>query len=353
MNTGRNPGLLGLTAGVGLGVLFALLGFAGVFPVPVGLGLGVIGVFVGAFLYLFFMRGTTVARIGYASLLFTLTLGLIIPILIVTQQQAQATQQSQIYDLSLQRGAALFGQYCSSCHGFQGQGIAGPKLNGNPDVSKLTNDDITRIISGGVPDPENLATFQMPAWSDAFGGPLTEQDIAYLLALIRSSDPQYLKTNNLPSTNGFSYVLASLTNPTQIAEYHNQANNPASKRPPDSQFMDQTGQADVSISAENNPPQGGGNWGWVVKGGQNWQRHHQRWHEGDLDQRIVRAAQRLQRAERQARWQVPIADLHGGRQLRVHLRYSRRVPLLLQSPPVYGRLDHRQVAEARQSPTRY
>ena len=136
MNTGRNPGLLGLTAGVGLGVLFALLGFAGVFSIPVGLGLGVIGVFVGAFLYLFFMRGTTVARIGYASLLFTLTLGLIIPILIVTQQQAQATQQSQIYDLTLQRGAALFGQYCSSCHGFQGQGIAGPKLNGNPDCQQ-------------------------------------------------------------------------------------------------------------------------------------------------------------------------------------------------------------------------
>lgn len=269
MNSGRNPGLLGLTAGVVAGVLCALLGFFGVFPIQVGLGLGVIGVFVGAFLYLFFMRGTTVARVGYASLLFTLTLGLIIPILIVTQQQAQATQQSQIYDLSLQRGAALFGQYCSSCHGFQGQGIAGPKLNGNPDVSKLTNDDITRIISGGVPDPTNLATFQMPAWSDAFGGPLTEQDIAYLLALIRSSDPQYLKTNNLPSTNGFSYVLASLTNPTQIAEYHNQANNPGSNRPPDSQFIDQTGQADVSISAVNNPPQGGGAWGWLVKGGQN------------------------------------------------------------------------------------
>jgi plastocyanin/mono/diheme cytochrome c family protein len=268
MNTGRNPGLLGLTAGVGLGVLFVLLGFAGVFSIPVGLGLGVIGVFVGAFLYLFFMRGTAVARIGYASLLFVLTLGLIIPILIVTQQQAQATQQSQNYDLTLQRGAALFGQYCSSCHGYQGQGLAAPRLNNNPDVSKLTNDDITRIISGGVPNPENLATFQMPAWSDAFGGPLTEQDIAYLVALIRSSDPQYLKTNNLPSTNGFSYVLASLTNPTQIAEYHEQENNKGSTRPPDSQFVDQTGKAEATISAVNNPPQGGGNWGWVVKGGQ-------------------------------------------------------------------------------------
>src|SRR2546430_2366670 len=120
MNTGRNPGLLGLTAGVGLGVLLALLGFVGVYPIPVGLGLGVIGVFAGAFLYFFFMRGTAVSRIGYASLLFILTLGLIIPILIVTQQQAQATQQSAQYDLTLHRGAAIFGQYCSSCHGFPG-----------------------------------------------------------------------------------------------------------------------------------------------------------------------------------------------------------------------------------------
>ncbi len=267
MNTGRNPGLLGLTAGVGLGIILALLGFVGVYSIPVGLGLGVIGVFAGAFLYLFFMRGTAVSRIGYASLLFLLTLGLIIPVLIVTQQQAQATQQSQIYDLSLQRGAALFGQYCSSCHGYQGQGLAAPKLNNNPDVSKLTNDDITRIISAGVPNTDNLATYQMPPWSDAFGGPLTEQDIGYLLALIRSSDPQYLKTNNLPTTNGFSYVLASLTNPTQIADYHKQENSQGSARPPDSQFVDQTGQKEVSISAINNPP-AGGNWGWQVKGGQ-------------------------------------------------------------------------------------
>jgi plastocyanin/mono/diheme cytochrome c family protein len=267
MNSGRNPGLLGLTAGVGLGVLLALLGFVGVYSVAMGLGLGVISVFAGAFLYIFFMRGTSVSRIGYASLLFVLTLGLIIPVLIVTQQQAQATQQGQIYDLTLQRGAALFGQYCSSCHGYQGQGLAAPKLNGNPDVSKLTNDDITRIISAGVPNPDNLAKFQMPPWSEAYGGPLTEQDIRYLLTLIRSSDPEYLKTNNLPTTNGFGYVLASLTNPTQIAEYHKQANSQGSARPPDAQFVDQTGQKSVTIAAINNPPSGN-NWGWEVKGGQ-------------------------------------------------------------------------------------
>ncbi len=70
------------------------------------------------------------------------------------------------YDLTLQRGAALFGQYCATCHGFQGQGLAGPKLNNNPTVNKFTDDDLTRIISAGIPlnvaDPTVL---QMPAWS--------------------------------------------------------------------------------------------------------------------------------------------------------------------------------------------
>jgi mono/diheme cytochrome c family protein len=267
MERNRNPGLLGLTAGVGLGVLFALLGFTGVVNATLGLGLAVIAIFVGAFFYLVFVRGTAVARIGYASLLFVLTLGLIIPMLLVTQQQAQATTQQAQYDLALHRGAALFGQYCSSCHGYQGQGILGPKLNNNPDISKLTNDDITRIISAGVPFPDNLAKLQMPAWSNAFGGPLTEEDINYLLVFIRSSDPAYRKLNNLPETNGFSYVLGTLTNPTQIADYHNQANSAGSQRPPDSQFVDQTGKKDVGISAINNPP-AGGNWGWQAQGGQ-------------------------------------------------------------------------------------
>ena len=68
----------------------------------------------------------------------------------VNQQQVRADRTAALYDQSLQRGAALFGQYCATCHGFQGQGMAGPKLK-NPDVNKFTNDDLTRIISAGIP----------------------------------------------------------------------------------------------------------------------------------------------------------------------------------------------------------
>src|SRR5262249_29736063 len=140
---------------------------------------------------------SVVEKTGYGALVFVIVTAFIIPLLIVNQQQAQATQASTTYLLNLSRGATLFGTYCSSCHGFQGKGKSGPQLNNNPDVNKLSNDDLTRIISAGVPNPNDLTKFSMPAWSQAFGGPLTEDDISYLVALIRSSDPQYRATNGL------------------------------------------------------------------------------------------------------------------------------------------------------------
>jgi plastocyanin/mono/diheme cytochrome c family protein len=164
----------------------------------------------------------------------------------VNQQQAQATQTAATYDLTLQRGAALFGQYCASCHGFQGQGLAGPQLNNSPTVNKFTNDDLTRIISAGIPlnvaDPNVL---QMPAWSQNYGGSLTDDDISYLVALIRSSDKPYLVTQGLPLTNGFGYVLGTLTNPTQIAQYNEQLKG--GSKPPADQFKDFTAQTSVTI----------------------------------------------------------------------------------------------------------
>ena len=53
------------------------------------------------------------------------------------------------------------------------------------------------------------------------------------------------KQNNLPLTNGFGYVLGTLTNPTQIADYNQQLKG-GSKPPPD-QFKDFTAQKAVTI----------------------------------------------------------------------------------------------------------
>ena len=243
---GRNPGLLAVTAGVGLAVVFAALGFTGALNLQLGLGLAVIMLVTAGLIYIFFSRANAVVRTGYGSLLMIVAVALILPLLSVNQAQQQASASAQLYDVQLRKGAAIFGQYCALCHGYQGQGINGPQLNNNPAVNSLTNDDITRIISGGIPaDPTNPKALAMPAWLQAYGGALTEEDIADLVAFIRSSDPAYRANNQLPSTNGFNYVFGTLTNPTQIADFNSQKQT--GSRPPLSQFTDMTGKGTVTI----------------------------------------------------------------------------------------------------------
>ncbi|MBF6590354.1 MAG: c-type cytochrome [Ktedonobacterales bacterium] len=250
MENSRNPGFFAVAVGVALSVLFALLGITTVLPGRVGFGLAGVCLLVSALIYITYTRGNPVSKTGFGTLLFIMALGLIMPILFVNQQQVQADQTSAQYDLTLRRGAAIFAQYCATCHGFQGQGIDGPKLNNNADVNTLSDDDLTRIISGGIPgDPTNPGKLAMPAWLNTFGGSLTEEDIGYLVSFIRSSDPSYLATKGLPNVNGFSYVLGSLSNPTQIAQYHEQEKG--GSKPPANQFTDDTGKKQVNLQIMN------------------------------------------------------------------------------------------------------
>ncbi len=249
MENTRNPGMSAVVVGIPLAILFTLLGLTQVLDGRIAYGLALICAVTAALVYIAFSRGNAIAKTGYASLVFIIAIGLFIPVQMVNQQQAQATAAAQQYDLTLHRGAALFGQYCATCHGYLGQGINGPKLNNNPDVNKLTDDDLKRIISAGIPgDPANPGVLAMPAWLDAYGGSLTEDDISYLVAFIRSSDPNYLKTKGLPSVNGFDYVRASLT-PAQQKDYD--AQKKGGSKPPASQFQDFTKQSTVDLSIEN------------------------------------------------------------------------------------------------------
>jgi plastocyanin/mono/diheme cytochrome c family protein len=263
MGNNRNPGLFAMSAGVALGVIFALLAITQVLDGRIGFGLMAVCLVAAALIYLFYSRGSAIEKSGYGALVFVIATAFIIPFLMVTQQQDQATASKATYNLTLQRGAALYGQYCASCHGFLGQGINGPQLNNNPAVAKLTNDDLTGIISGGVRNPNDPSKFLMPAWLNSYGGSLTEEDISYLVALIRSSDPTYRADNNLGSVNGFSYVLGQLTNPTQIAEYN--IEKKGGTKPPPTAFTDLTGQATVTINGQDNGTNTSG-FGWFAVG---------------------------------------------------------------------------------------
>jgi plastocyanin len=84
------------------------------------------------------------------------------------------------------------------------------------------------------------------------------------VALIQSSNPAYTKLNHLPNVNGFSYVLQSLTDPTQIAEYNQQLKG--GSKPPASNFADLTKDTKVTIDAINSTS--GFPYGWQAVGTQ-------------------------------------------------------------------------------------
>ena len=188
-------------------------------PVQAGIGIVVVLVVVGALLYVFYSRTNSVEKTGFGALMLLAVVSLLIPVFWITESNSQEMYKLRQHSTDVSRGAALFAQYCSTCHGINGQGLIGPKLNGNPAVNKLTDADILRIISGGIANTANPAQLLMPAWLEDFGGPLTQIDIQYLFALIRSADPDYLTKNGFPTgkgSNGFDLVpgILQASNPT-------------------------------------------------------------------------------------------------------------------------------------------
>ena len=95
-------------------------------------------------------------------------------VLLVAAAAARIAQAQGVGDP--QRGGQLYVENCAMCHGVDGQGRVGARLENFPGIQiDLT---LQQTIAQGVPRSV------MPAWGQANGGPLTEQDIADLAAYI-------------------------------------------------------------------------------------------------------------------------------------------------------------------------
>jgi mono/diheme cytochrome c family protein len=77
------------------------------------------------------------------------------------------------------RGALLYDENCTVCHGPDGQGRVGATL-AKAWTAFLPEASITHVIANGV------SGSAMPAWSLANGGPLSDQEIADITAFILS-----------------------------------------------------------------------------------------------------------------------------------------------------------------------
>lgn len=191
-------------------------------PFQIAIGIVVLLVVIGALLYVFYSRTNAVEKTGYGALMMLALISLMIPVFWIVESNNETVANAAQHTTNVQRGEALYAQYCYQCHGTQGQGRSGPKLNNNSIVNGYTDNDLLRIISGGIYDTASPNKPLMPAWSDRYGGPLTDNDIQNLFLLVRSSDPSYLSKNGYTGSdafNGFSQLKAyfQLNNPSGYA----------------------------------------------------------------------------------------------------------------------------------------
>lgn len=80
-------------------------------------------------------------------------------------------------------GEALYRRYCALCHGRDGEGYAAddaPALSNQEFLRSASDQFITQAIVSGRP------TTPMSAWSDDHGGPLDDEQIAQIVAYMRS-----------------------------------------------------------------------------------------------------------------------------------------------------------------------
>ena len=92
------------------------------------------------------------------------------------RSDALAAQQASYRDI----GTQLFATNCSSCHGKAANGGSAPVLNSKEFLESTTDPQIANLIASGVPGTE------MPAWSLAFAGTLTDEQIREITTYLRS-----------------------------------------------------------------------------------------------------------------------------------------------------------------------
>jgi mono/diheme cytochrome c family protein len=94
------------------------------------------------------------------------------------RSDAAAEQQSTYSEL----GNELFATSCASCHGKGANGGSAPVLNAKEFLKSTTDGQIEAIIGGGVSGSD------MSAWSQAYGGTLTDEQVRQITTYLRSQE---------------------------------------------------------------------------------------------------------------------------------------------------------------------
>lgn len=80
-------------------------------------------------------------------------------------------------------GRRLYVASCAECHGKQAEGGSGPTLDAKEFLSSTTDSQMQVLIAGGVSGSD------MPAWSQDFGGTMTDEQVREIVTYLRSLAP--------------------------------------------------------------------------------------------------------------------------------------------------------------------
>ena len=101
----------------------------------------------------------------------------------ITEPDRIAEASKSLNKIGLTRGRELFVDNCTSCHGTRGEGGLGPALNNKILLTNASDEVLVETIRAGRPNTT------MPAWAQMNGGPLTDEDIRYIVSFLRAWEP--------------------------------------------------------------------------------------------------------------------------------------------------------------------
>lgn len=142
------------------------------------------------------------------GLLFTVATVVVLIVIGLNEESRMSRTQLVFAGRQIEKGAEIFQTYCSTCHGIQGQGVAGkgPALNRkdlladkSPYLKDISwagtrHDFVVDVVAAGRPQRSkyySLAGFlsNMPTWSQDYGGPLRPDQVDSVVAFIENWAP--------------------------------------------------------------------------------------------------------------------------------------------------------------------
>ncbi len=138
--------------------------------------------------YRFLYVRSALAKLGLALLAVLGTIGILLFVLFIETPRMEA-QTKNFEGRSIQNGAAVYANNCSSCHGLDGKGLQGvaPALHSryffeqrlkDLEYTGSLHDYVKLTVAAGRPmNKQSQWAQMMPTWSSRYGGPLRDDQV--------------------------------------------------------------------------------------------------------------------------------------------------------------------------------